>query len=124
MITYEYLRKTNKELIFFITKNGYVSFILDITKLEEHYINFSIYEVCSWSSPKEPFEIELYIKGVIKWDGCSHIYFGRIGDDGNSDSYLHLCGKDDWKKHCDIMKWIYRTITSKMTKMLKDEIWK
>jgi hypothetical protein len=29
-----------------------------------------------------------FLRGRIKWDGCSHIVFGAEGDDG----YLHLCG--------------------------------
>lgn len=30
---------------------------------------------------------ERFIDGYIKWDGCSHFWFG------DSDGYLHLCGK-------------------------------
>jgi hypothetical protein len=29
-----------------------------------------------------------FLRGRIKWDGCSHITFGADGDAG----YLHLCG--------------------------------
>jgi hypothetical protein len=28
------------------------------------------------------------VDGSIKWDGCSHLYFG----DSKNDGYLHLCG--------------------------------
>lgn len=28
------------------------------------------------------------VSGFIKWDGCSHLYFGHEKNDG----YLHLCG--------------------------------
>jgi hypothetical protein len=32
-------------------------------------------------------EAEPYVRGTIKWDGCSHVYFG------DEDGYLHLCGR-------------------------------
>lgn len=34
---------------------------------------------------------EAYITGTIKWDACSHLYFGT--DNG----YMHICGGRNWK---------------------------
>ena len=31
-------------------------------------------------------DAERFVDGCIKWDGCSHLYFG------DDDGYLHLCG--------------------------------
>jgi hypothetical protein len=31
-----------------------------------------------------------YVHGFIKWDGCSHLYFG------DDDGYLHVCGSRNW----------------------------
>jgi hypothetical protein len=31
-------------------------------------------------------EAENFVRGSIKWDGCSHVWFG------DDDGYLHLCG--------------------------------
>lgn len=33
------------------------------------------------------------IKASIKWDGCSHVWFGEKGDSG----YMHLCGSGCWR---------------------------
>jgi hypothetical protein len=35
-------------------------------------------------------EAQTMVKGLIKWDACSHIYFG------DKDGYLHLCGGRNW----------------------------
>ncbi len=34
---------------------------------------------------------EVYVKGNIKFDGCSHFYWGN---------YTHICGIDEAAKHC------------------------
>lgn len=74
-----------------------------------HGYEFEIYEQVGWDNNEETnkYDIPLYerkgatgdgdfstngledaqpyLTGFVKWDGCSHFYFG---DDG----YLHLCG--------------------------------
>jgi len=38
------------------------------------------------------------VHGRVKWDGCSHVYFGNAEAKGESpDGYLHLCGKSHWE---------------------------
>lgn len=80
-----------------------------------HGYEFEIFEQVGWSeNPKtKKFDIPLYerkgatqigdhsehgledaqpyLTGWIKWDGCSHFYFGDNG-------YLHLCGLDTIEK--------------------------
>jgi len=78
---------------------------------EAHGFEFEIYEIIGkdfnektkkWDIPiyerkgatnSEDFSLneledaQPYLTGLIKWDGCSHFYFGE-------DGYLHLCGLD------------------------------
>lgn len=42
-----------------------------------------------------------YINGSVKWDGCSHVYFGEEG-------YIHLCGSSDFIRIGEILKSIYQ----------------
>lgn len=62
---------------------------------------------------------ETYITGVVKWDGCSHFYFGGSDNDG----YLHLCGKDSIEKHQKIVGMIYKRCGELMEGREKDEFY-
>ena len=42
---------------------------------------------------------EVYMRGFIKWDACSHVF---IGDPSNG-GYLHLCGRSKWLAHIKLM---------------------
>lgn len=42
-------------------------------------------------SENELEDAQPYLTGMIKWDGCSHFYFGNEG-------YIHLCGLDQIEK--------------------------
>lgn len=89
-------------------------------------VEFEIHEVVSraQSDSKEPVnpEFDIYgytgsgdwtskledaapqIHGTVKWDGCSHVWFGNAPKKGEaSDGYLHLCGERCWKKTCAAM---------------------
>lgn len=47
-------------------------------------------------------DTDLYLEGMIKWDGCSHILVGPdIG-------YLHLCGYDKWKEFSEVMEEVWK----------------
>lgn len=56
---------------------------------------FTVFQILSWSENKKTKEYdvidekEVLFKGLIKWDACSHIYFGDEG-------YIHLCGGRSW----------------------------
>ena len=41
-----------------------------------------------------------FIKGIIKWDGCSHVYFGDEG-------YIHICGGYNWRNFIEANKRIF-----------------
>lgn len=48
-------------------------------------------------------EANTYLHGCVKWDGCSHFYFG----DGDNSGYLHLCGDWSIKNHLAIVQRVY-----------------
>lgn len=50
----------------------------------------------------DPSEAQHYLKGYIKWDGCSELQFG-------SDDYpsLHFCGPTHFRKHFALLKHLY-----------------
>jgi hypothetical protein len=78
-------------------KDGkYADFKIEITSCNDVSIHFEIFEARAWKDNVQ--EWEEYARVIIKWDGCSEI---------SLDS-LHLCGKFFWKKHCEIMEWVYK----------------
>ena len=100
--------------------DGYTNFLIKILTSGDdlqYRMEFEIYEVCSWECDDDntPAETELYLEGTIKWDGCSHVWFGEKDENDNRDGYLHLCGKTYWKRHAELMLKVYelaeRTIT-------------
>lgn len=88
-----------------LIKTGeYVDFLIEFEEDTESSANFKVYEVITWTGDTvEPSETELYLKGLIKWDGCSHIWFG--GED--KDGYIHICGKSRWDLHNQVMSAIW-----------------
>lgn len=42
----------------------------------------------------------VFIHGTVKWDGCSHVYFGDEG-------YIHLCGSRYFVSIGELLKKIY-----------------
>lgn len=76
-----------------------------------HSCTFKVYEVSSWNmEDNTPSETELYLKGYVKFDGCSHIWFG--GED--RDGYLHLCGKFYWDNHKKVMDAIWQKCSERI----------
>lgn len=85
-----------------------------------HGYEFEIYEVTGWSEDTKSKRFDVptyerkgatqsgddsingledaqpYLTGFIKWDGCSHFYFGDQG-------YLHLCGLNEIDKLREIL---------------------
>lgn len=46
----------------------------------------------SMDTTSKPTEAENYFNGYIKWDKCSHFYFG------DKEGYLHICGQKNFKQ--------------------------
>lgn len=82
--------------------DGFPLFLVE--RMENGYgdcaFNFVVYEVVSWDMDGKPGDIEKYMSGYIKWDGCSHVDFGEGG-------YIHLCGKVCWERHAQIVLRLY-----------------
>lgn len=98
---------------------NYIAFIIHISELEDHYISFEVREVTSWDAAdtNEIIETELYLHGCVKWDGCSHIYFGEAGNSG----YIHICGKEGWDIHCKVMTAVYSLAADRIKEFDKGE---
>lgn len=75
-------------------------FLIEWEKIEGLHADFIVHEINSWTTDNIPSDYEKYLNGTIKWDGCSHIWFG--GED--RDGYLHLCGKHYFDKHCKLLQ--------------------
>lgn len=44
---------------------------------------------------------ERYFAGSVKWDGCSHVYFG------DDNGYLHLCGREHFDRIASVLLQVY-----------------
>jgi hypothetical protein len=56
-------------------------------------------------------QAEIYLKGSVKWDGCSDIHFG----------YHHWCGPEYWAKHMLLMEHLYKTSFIRMEREAADD---
>lgn len=85
--------------------NGFAVFQIYYEEDLENKFDFLVKEVCSWDGEtNEPAETEDYLRGYIKWDGCSHIWLGNKREQKHSYyRYLHLCGKESWEEHSKLM---------------------
>jgi hypothetical protein len=80
----------------------------------DYCAEFEVFEVGGWYDDGTPVDYELYLKGTIKWDGCSHIWFG---DENN---YLHLCGKYYFDQHCKLLEFLWLEASRKVKHFNKD----
>jgi len=107
----EFIGKDGNNVGYILLRNdGYIHFVVQITDPDvKHRMAFDVYEVTTWECDKHntPSEMELYISGAIKWEGCSHVFFGEKDQEGKYDGYIHLCGKRYWKRHCEMMMALY-----------------
>lgn len=99
-----------------ISTDNYINFLIEFEEQDfEERANFKVYEVVSWTGDtSEPIDKELYLKGTIKWDGCSHIYFG------DGDGYLHLCGKHFFEQHKRVIDAIWDICSKKIINFNND----
>jgi hypothetical protein len=91
--------------------DGRTIFDMEIVSLSDTRIEFNVYEVTSWNSDDthSKNDSELYLRGYIKWDGCSHFWFGDKNDeDEHGDGYIHLCGYIYFKNHIKLMELLFK----------------
>lgn len=100
-----------------IKDDEYIKFQIEFEEGDfEASASFTVYEVTSWDADtNEVLETEQYLKGYIKWDGCSHIWFGK------ENGYLHLCGKQFFENHKKVMDAIW-DVCSKKIKSFDNEL--
>lgn len=53
-------------------------------------------------------EAQTLLRGRIKWDACSHVYFG------DDNGYSHLCGGMNWKNLMEVMHRVWEYACSKL----------
>ena len=83
--------------------SGYYWFKLVTKELRDFVWDFELYQCTQWTMDKKQDAFELYLQGSIKWDGCSHIWFGEKDEQDKTDGYLHLCGGWYWELHSRVM---------------------
>jgi hypothetical protein len=91
-----------------------IQFVCQIHSQNEGSVIFSVFEVASRTcDTNEPIEVEDYLEAMVKFDGCTHVWFGtnEINDAGHKvrDSYLHLCGAYCIKRHMEVMRLVLKT---------------
>jgi len=95
--------------------DGLVEFLIAAENIE-YALNFKVYEVEGWELPSnKPIDLQLYLQGTIKWDGCSHITFGDEGENGITTGYMHLCGGYYFKQHCRLMDALFEYAAKNIT---------
>jgi hypothetical protein len=82
----------------FIKEDERVLFQIELIDKSDHRVEFNIHEVVSWGENYEVLETEKYLYATMKWDGCHHFWFGE------SEGYLHLCGKTYIERHIKVMQ--------------------
>lgn len=87
-----------------IKENGYVNFLIEYEKITDFSITFNVHQVVSWETNDNNTvsETEHYLKGDIRWDGCSHFNFG------NERGYMHLCGKGDYNNMTKVLEALWK----------------
>jgi hypothetical protein len=91
-------------------KENYPIFRIIVKAAAGHWFEADVDSVIGWSvdDEKQPIDYEPYLNCTVKWDGCSHLYFGAERETGDGrDAYLHLCGVNDYKNHFQLMRELY-----------------
>lgn len=90
-----------------LIENGLPMFKIEVTEKDRASVSFRVYEISCWDMQNKPIESEIYLTGYIKWDGCSHIWFGDEDNEGRQNGYVHLCGLPFWERHSKMMTNLY-----------------
>jgi len=111
---------SDKTYLYDVKRQEYPIYEIETVKAEEHYWDFKVFEITSWDPTKSDNPIdniidkESIIGGFIKWDGCSHFYFGEEDEKGNRDSYLHICSSHNFKRIAKLLEYLYKIAPLKM----------
>ena len=81
---------------------GEFGFVVKVTDKSVSQVEFEVEEIIGRTNEdNEIRETQPYLKCYIRWDSCSHFWFGDGG------GYLHLCGVEYYKKHVELIRWLY-----------------
>lgn len=81
---------------------GDMGFLVTIDTTD-HSANILVEEIIGRDvETNEILNKEKYLEGSIKFDSCSHFWFG------DEDKYLHLCGAEDFERHILLMQFVYK----------------
>lgn len=95
-------------IVYMRDADGLGLFRITITSHPDDTTGFSavVHSITGWVvGDNEPYEVEPYLRCLIKWDSCSHFYFGETPDDG--DGYIHMCGINSYRDHVALLKYLY-----------------
>lgn len=103
---------------FMFDEFGYPQFrISSESEPGDPFFSFQADRVRGWTNEKQPVDYEKYLHGMIKWDSCSHLYFGM---DEERDGYLHLCGVRSFRDHVALLKFLYELAFERMGQKPQD----
>jgi hypothetical protein len=110
-----------KEFDVLLVKDNCPQFLIEWTDEDfEARASFKVHEITSWTQSEDlssefdiPSDFNEYLYGTIKWDGCSHIYFGDSG-------YIHLCGKHFFDLHNEMLMRLWEVCSQKITHFDKE----
>lgn len=119
------------QTLYLFSGDGFPLFAAIVTSVESHSVEFTVKQVGGWNEgrPTEPIYDDgdgnlvseaaapSYLRALIKWDGCSHVYFGEEG------GYVHICGAESWANHCKLMEWLYKEAIKLMPQLGDESPW-
>lgn len=120
------MSKTIVETVYLYDKWGHPVFQIDIEdpgEYKETSFNAIVHEVISWTGDGDntPYEKEHYLNCYIRWDSCSHFWFGELDKDGSPDGYLHICGGNYFRRHCELLNFLYDLAFKRMDREVWDD---
>ena len=79
-----------------------LGFIVNVEEKSDTSVKFIVEEITSRGADNyDVADTEPYLECYIKWDGCSHFWFG------DEDGYIHICGVDSYVKHIELIRTLY-----------------
>lgn len=100
-----------------LIKNGeYIAFLIEFKEGQDFEVSmsFTVYEVNGWYTDNTVSDMDVYLTGYMKWDGCNHFNFGDEG-------YMHLCGESYIDGLIDVMTKLKELARTKI-KMFDEEV--
>jgi hypothetical protein len=62
-------------------------------------------------------EAQTMLHGTIKWDACSHLYFGDEG------GYLHVCGGNSWRQLQTVISRLFEYAEKELKQPHSADMW-